>query len=264
MKYYKENENLARIVDNNHPVFLSRLQNIFIESFSVAIFSINQISKSSGRFSAGLDKVSFKTSGYFEDRYLINNLPKKKRNNLTYKSPKNLQIQRTKIITTELKKQFQSDAQLYNRRLCLELIPKVLIKTLQKNYRADTVKRLWIPKEYKKGLRPLGILTIRERVLQTIILLSCNPIIEYTSDSLSFGFREKRSAVQCVAYLFNKLSTPRALQRKQTYVKRVGLKEYLELKGKQRLNSKIRVIKNKTFLLSAPKSVRKRRYHNIF
>jgi hypothetical protein len=135
---------------------------------------------------------------------------------------------------------------------------------LQKNYRADTVKRIWIPKNFKKGFRPLGILTIRERVLQTIILLSCNPIIEYTSDSLSFGFREKRSATDCVAYLFNKLSATRILKRKQTYVKRIGLKEYLDLEGKKRPNFRVKVLKNKTFLLSSLEKKKKRRYHNIF
>jgi hypothetical protein len=142
MKYYKEKKNLTRIINNNHPIFLSRLQNIFIESFSIMVFSINQIKKSSGRFSAGVDHVSFRTSKDFEDRYLINNLPKKKRNSLRYKSPENLQIQRAKIVTNELKKQFQLNAQRYNHELRLELISKTSIKTLQKNYRADTVKRI--------------------------------------------------------------------------------------------------------------------------
>jgi hypothetical protein len=142
MKYYKEERNLTRIVNNNHPVFLSRLQNNFIESFSVMVFSINQIKKSTGRFSAGVDNISFKTSKYFEDKYLINNLPKKKSNSLRYKSPKNLQIQRAKIVTDFLKKQFQLDAQKYNHKFCMELISKTRIKTLQKNYRADTVKRV--------------------------------------------------------------------------------------------------------------------------
>jgi len=262
MSYYKEKRNLLRIEHNNHPVFLSRLQNIFIESFSIAIYAIEHVRKSPGCFTPGLDNVCFKNSKYFEDQYLLKNLPKKKRNNLRYRSLENLQIQRMKIITETLKKQFQIDAENYNIKLRSRLIPKVCVKTLRKNYQGDTVKRIWIPKDFKVGLRPIGILTVRERILQTIVLLSSNPIIEFTSDSLSFGFREKRSAVGCIAYLFNKLSTTRTLKRKQTTATRIGLKEYLDKKTLK--NPKELILKQQTFLLSKPRPMRKRRYHSIF
>jgi hypothetical protein len=89
------------------------------------------------------------------------------------------------------------------------------MKSIRKNYVASTVKRVWIPKNNKPGLRPLGILTTREKVLQNIILLSSTPMLEFSADPLSFGFRPQRSGTQCIAYLFNKIANVRKLNRKR-------------------------------------------------
>ena len=76
-------------------------------------------------------------------------------------------------------------------------------------YRPHAVKRVWIPKPGSTEQRPLGIPTVRDRVVQAALRLVLEPIFEYDFHEHSYGFRPERSAQQAAGVVLGHLKAQR-------------------------------------------------------
>ena len=65
-------------------------------------------------------------------------------------------------------------------------------------YRPAAIRRSYIPKSGSKELRPLGIPTVRDRVVQTALRAAIEPIFEREFAEHSYGFRPEHHAHQAI------------------------------------------------------------------
>ena len=78
-----------------------------------------------------------------------------------------------------------------------------LARTLKIPQKAKPVRRVWIPKPGTDEQRPLGIPTLYERALQTLVKIALEPEWEARFKPNSYGFRPGRSCQDAIQAIFN-------------------------------------------------------------
>lgn len=224
----------TRIVQQNLPHEIERLQCLFMESFSISVLAVYDISKSSGASTPGVDGKHFSTMKIKRECYLNRQLlgTRYQRSGKLFRVKKDLP--KKAVINDEILKQLKLELSEETLKYRFQLLQQCNLKTIRKNYKGSNIGRVWIPKKNPGECRPLGIPTLRDRVLEQIIAWGILPISESQADALSFGFRPNRSATQAIAYVFRKLSKSRVTRRRNRFIpKKVGKEFHEFFRGKK-------------------------------
>jgi RNA-directed DNA polymerase len=110
---------------------------------------------------------------------------------------------------------------MYEQRL--EQQTEYLARTLKEgSYQPAAVRREWIPKPGSRERRPLGIPTVRDRVVEKALLITIEPIFERDFAEQSYGFRPGRGCKDALRRV------DQLLKEGMTWVVDADLKSYFD------------------------------------
>ena len=101
------------------------------------------------------------------------------------------------------------------------------------SYRPRAVRRQWIPKPGSKEKRPLGIPTVRDRVVQAALLQVVEPIFERDFAAQSYGFRPGRGCKDALRRV------DRLLKVGHTWIVDADFKSYFDTIPHERLMARV-------------------------
>src|SRR6267142_3185317 len=112
-------------------------------------------------------------------------------------------------------------------------LSKVSQQLADGSYRPQAVRRQWIAKPGSSEKRPLGIPTVRDRVVQTALRNVLEPIFERDFAEHSYGFRPGRGCKDALRRV------NRLLKAGNTWVVDADLRSYFDTIPKQKLRERV-------------------------